>query len=98
MHRRCIGIRYLLDVSHDRCFSQIYQQPNDCAQLSAQLDERFHSLEDFKADERYRLPPEDHRVHYVKVSIATIQAVLSDVSSGLHSIVGMLSCLSEVQC
>ncbi|BDA41797.1 probable La-related protein 1 at C-terminar half [Coccomyxa sp. Obi] len=31
--------------------------------LKELLDERFHSLEDFKADERYRVPHDDHRLN-----------------------------------
>ena len=39
-----------------------------CAlQLKELLDERFHSLEDFKADERYRVPHDDHRLHSKQV-------------------------------
>lgn len=36
-------------------------------QLKELLDERFHSLEDFKADERYRVPHDDHRLHSKQV-------------------------------
>jgi hypothetical protein len=32
-------------------------------QLKALLDGSFHSLDDFKADERYRLPHDDHKPH-----------------------------------
>lgn len=41
-------------------------------QVKALLSERFHSLEDFKADERYRMPHDDHRLHGKQVRIYTL--------------------------